>query len=132
MRQMIHRLDPAVARLPTTRGGPAAPMTPATVHRFVPFYGQMARKAVDKSVHLVTGRRPFAPRAEFAWPVEETNAAVVRHLRATGVVDPADLRIAPLLSREAPERLGLLAMSDRMLGRLVTAELALARTGTSL
>lgn len=132
MRQMMHRLDPAVARLPTTRGGPAAPMTPATFHRYLPFYGQMARKVVDKSVHLATGRRPFPPREEFAWPVEETNAAVVRHLRSTGVLDPADLRIAPLLSRAGAERLGTLEMSGRMLGRLITAELALARTGTEL
>jgi hypothetical protein len=132
MRQMIHRLDPDTARLPTTRGGPAAPMTPATFHRYLPFYGQMARKAVSKSVHLATGRTPFAAKAEFGWPVEESHAAVVRHLRASGLLDLDDLRIGSLLGDDAARRIGSRQMSDRMLGRLITAELALARTGTEL
>jgi hypothetical protein len=132
MRQMIHRLDPEIARLPTTRGGPAAPMTPTTFHRFLPFYGQMARKTVNKSVHLLTGRTPFAARAEFAWPVDESNEAVVRQLRESRVLDLADLRIASLLGPGGAQRIGTRQMSGRMLGRLITAELALARSGTEL
>ena len=132
MRQMIHRLDPEIARMPTTRGGPAAPMTPATFHRYLPFYGQMARKVVNKSVHLATGRSVFAATAEFAWPVEEANAAVVRHLQQSGVLDLDDLRIASLLGPGGAQRIGTRQMSGRMLGRLITAELALARSGTEL
>jgi hypothetical protein len=132
MRLMMHRLDPEIARMPTTRGGPAAPMTPANFHRYLPFYGQMARKTVTKSAQLLTGRTPFAPRAEFGWPAEKSNESVVRHLQESGVLDLGDLRIASLLAPGGAQRIGTRQMSARMLGRLITAELALARSGTEL
>ncbi len=132
MRLMMHRLDPEIARMPTTRGGPAAPMTPANFHRYLPFYGQMARKTVTKSAQLLTGHTPFAPRVEFGWPAEKSNESVVRHLQESGVLDLADLRIASLLGPGGAERIGTRQMSPRMLGRLITAELTLARSGTEL
>lgn len=132
MRHMIHRLDPEIARLPTTRGGPAAPITPATFHRHLPFYLLMARKAVNKTSQLTVGRTPFPLPKQFGWPEPESNAAVVERLRRTGVLDPSELRIRPLLCDDGVRRLETLDLSGRMLGRLVTAELALARTGTEL
>jgi len=132
MRHMIHRLDPEIARLPTTRGGPAAPITPATFHRHLPFYLLMARKAVNKTSQLTVGRTPFPLPKQFGWPERESNAAVVARLRRSGVLDPSELRIRPLLCDDGVRRLETLDLSGRMLGRLVTAELALARTGTEL
>jgi hypothetical protein len=132
MRHMIHRLDPEIARLPTTRGGPAAPMTPATFHRHLPFYVLLARKTVNKTSQLTVGRTPFPLPKQFGWPERESNAAVVERLRGSGVLDLRELRIRELLCDEGVRRLETLDLSGRMLGRLVTAELALARTGTEL
>ena len=132
MRHMIHRLDPQIARLATTRGGPAAPITPATFHRHLPFYLLLARKAVNKTSQLAVGRTPFPLPKQFGWPEPESNAAVVARLRRSGVLDPAELRIRSLLCDEGVRRLETLDLSGRMLGRLITAELALARTGTEL
>ena len=50
--------------------------------------------------------------------MEEANAAVVRHLQQSGVLDLDDLRIASLLGPGGAQRIGTRQMSGRMLGRL--------------
>jgi hypothetical protein len=132
MRTMMERLDPEIARLPTTRGGPAVPMRPTTFHRYLPYYGLMGRKAVNKVGFMATGRTPFPFPVDPKWPEAESNAALVRHLVETGVLDLADLRVRPLLSDEGVRRLVAGELSSKMLGRVLTAEMALATTETSL
>ncbi len=134
MREMMQLLDPEIARLRTTRGGPAVPMTPATFHRFLPYYGQLARKAVNKVSYLSSGWTPFPFPVAPPWPERESNLAAVAHLRETGVLDPADLRIRDLLSDEGMRRILSPApeMNTRVLGRILTVEMALAATGTDL
>jgi len=131
-RHMLERLDPQIAALPTTRGGPAAPMRLTTAHRHLPFYLLMARKTVNKTAQLTVGRTPFPLPKAFGWPEPASNAAVVDRLRSSGILDSRELRIRPMLSDEGVRRLETLDLSGRMLGRLLTAELALARTGTEL
>ena len=58
MREMMVRLDPAVAAVPTTRGGPAVPMRLRNAYLFSPYFAQLARKGVAKvSSELRSGRR---------------------------------------------------------------------------
>ena len=131
-RHLIERLDPEIASLPTTRGGPASPMRPTNLHRHLPFYVLIARKALNKTSQLTVGRTPFPLPKQFGWPEAECNAAVVEGLMGSGLFDPHELRIRPMLSDDGARRLETLDLSGRMLGRLITAELALARTGTEL
>jgi hypothetical protein len=130
MRTMMERLDPEIARLPTTRGGPAVPMRPTTFHRYLPYYGLMTRKAVNKLTYMGVGRTPFPFPVAPKWPEAESNAALLRHLQDTGVVDLDHLRVRSLLSDEGVRRLATLQMSSKMMGRVLTAEMALAATGT--
>jgi len=107
-------------------------MKPTTVHRYLPYYGLLARKATNKVTYLATGRTPFPFPVRVPWPEQESNAAVVRHLQETGVLDLSRLRIRSLLSDEGVARLTSMQMSSRMLGRVLTAEMALAATRTEL
>lgn len=47
MRTMMERLDPAAAAIKTTRGGPALPMRPSTLHRYLPYYRMLGRKGLS-------------------------------------------------------------------------------------
>jgi asparagine synthetase B (glutamine-hydrolysing) len=68
MRAMIDKLDPAVAAVPTTAGGPAQPLRLSNIKQFAPYYGAIARKAVSKTILKRTGRsmlvRPPAPNPD--------------------------------------------------------------------
>jgi hypothetical protein len=57
MRQIIHRLNPTVARIATTSGGPAQPMRLVNLHRFLPYYANIGLKAVNKLSEKAVGRR---------------------------------------------------------------------------
>jgi hypothetical protein len=134
MRHMIERLDPAVAALPTTRGGPAQPLRLSSAHRFAPYYGQLARKAVTKISDKVLGRPLLQKKRTFPWAAR-ANAGVLDALSAGGAFHPDELRSAGLYQPGALQH--LLASSrqpgsgqDALLGRVLTVELALRRVGT--
>ena len=131
MRHMIERLDPQVAALPTTRGGPAQPWRPSTVHRFLPYYGKLARKAVTKVSGKVLDTPLLQDTTSFAW-APRANAVVLEHLDRTGVL-PRDGELRGASLYDVDRLRGLLARADRpdfhqhaLLGRVVTVELALA------
>jgi len=60
MRHMLQLLHPRAAAVRTTHGGPAEPTRLTNLHRFVPYYGRLAGKAIEK----VTGVRVHRPRGE--------------------------------------------------------------------
>jgi hypothetical protein len=129
MREMMTRLDPAVAALPTETGGPAEPPRLQNLHRFAPYAWRRGRRFG----HRVRARlprhrgRPNRPPAE---PLA-AKAALIERLRAEGRLDPRTMRSAALY-----DRLALAETLDRgvrvpngvdweALGRVVTLELAL-------
>ena len=59
MREMIQRLDPSVAAIVTTSGGPAQPMRVSNFHRF-PYYSDIGVRAVNKLSERTVGRRAFS------------------------------------------------------------------------
>jgi hypothetical protein len=130
-RHVIAQLDRNLAAVGTVTGGPAEPWRPSNLHRFAPYYGRIARKAVNKLSQKAMGR-PVLPSRHPTRPVA-AHAAVIDHLEKTADFRYDDLRLAPLLRRDAFEELvrGARdpAVADAtMLGRVITAELALRET----
>jgi hypothetical protein len=131
-RAVIHRLNPRVAAIQTTRGGPATPMRPRSAVKYLPFYALLGRKGYNKVTERVFGR-PLWPFPGREYELEdEANAAVVRMLQERGELDWGSLRVAPLLSADGVGRLQAGDVQPDMLGRVLTAEMALAATGSGL
>jgi hypothetical protein len=132
MRTMMVRLDPAVAAIETTRGGPALPMRPSTLPRYLPYYRLLGRKGVNKVSAKVVGRPLMPFPHDYTWPEQESNRAATDHLRERGVLDWDALRVRPLLTDDGVDLLRRHEASSAMLGRVLTAEMALAATETGL
>jgi hypothetical protein len=132
MRAMMEKLDPQVAAVETTRGGPALPMRATTLHRYLPYYRLLGRKGLNKVTGRMFGRPVWPLPRTYVWPEAEANRAAVRHLVEREILDWDDLRVRDLLSDIGVRRLRNGEASSAMLGRVVTLEMALARTGTSL
>ena len=132
MRSMMTRLNPAVAAIETTRGGPAIPMRPSTVHRYLPYYRVLARKGANKVLGAV-GSKPLFATDHPSAPIEDAAArAVVADLERRGPLDWEHMRIRPLLSDAGLERLRSGEAGASMIGRVATAEMALAMSGAAL
>jgi hypothetical protein len=136
MRHMMSRLDPTVAAITTTRGAPAQPWRPGNTHRFAPYYGQLARKAVTKVSEKAIGVPLLLDNLSFPWS-GEANATVVEEMRRVGVLAPERMRSASLFDAQRLSQ--LLAEASRpgfngtpMLGRIITVELALEAAGAAL
>jgi hypothetical protein len=132
MRTMMERLDPAVAAIETTRGGPALPMRPSTLHRYLPYYRLLGRKGLNKATGQLLGRPLMPFPHDYTWPEQESNRAATEHLRERGVLDWDALRVRPLLTDDGVDLLRRHEASSAMLGRVLTAEMALAATETGL
>jgi hypothetical protein len=134
-RHMIAGLDRKLAALETTSGGPAEPWRPSNLHRFAPYYGRIARKAINKLSQKAMGRPVLA--SQHSNGRAAAHAAAVDHLENTADFRYDELRLAPLLRRDGFEEL-LRAARDpaggdaTLLGRIVTAELALRETDGTL
>jgi len=137
MRHMIQRLDPRVAAIETTRGGPAEPWRAANLHRFVPYYATIARKAVGKVAQKWLGR-PLLARGPRFDPCDLTaRRAVLQHLGWRGTLDRSDFRSTALFRADVLDGFMRRAydeptMDVTLLGRIITAELAMRATDGEL
>jgi hypothetical protein len=116
--------------VPTAKGGPAEPVTPRNLHRFLPYYRLLARKAVNKAGGVALGRA-LLPSGDGASPLLAHAAAqLVDELRRSGPLRDGELLTAGLLR---PEVVGAWGRGDAAspppasaaLDRLLTVELAL-------
>jgi hypothetical protein len=130
MRHMMWRLDPKLASISTTTGGPAVPWRPGNLHRFGPYYWQIAGKAVNKISQRALGR-PLLPRgAEDFYCDAASRRAAMRSLADGGELRAADLRSATLFDGRELDDLFRRASAPGfeetpVLGRVLTVELAL-------
>ena len=137
LRHMIQDLSPKLAAMQTTRGGPAQPWRPSNVHRFLPYYAQLAQKAVNKLSHKALGRTLWATAPPiWAWEHLATNA-VLDHLGTGQPFVHENLRSAKLYNgARLNEFLKQARAKDfaqsPLLGRIITVELALREVGTDL
>jgi hypothetical protein len=130
MREMMVRLDPAAAAVPTTRGGPAVPMSLRKAHLFAPYFVQLARKGVAKvSGELRNGRQPQHAVGEFHW-LPDANAHLAQAMREVTEARPSRLFdeggvdrdfVLEALRTHASDPFGYAVL----MGRLLTADLAL-------
>jgi hypothetical protein len=127
---MMWRLDPKLASISTTTGGPAVPWRPGNLHRFGPYYWQIAGKAVNKISQRALGR-PLLPRgAEDFYCDAASRRAAMRSLADGGELRAADLRSATLFDGRELDDLFRRASAPGfeetpVLGRVLTVELAL-------
>ncbi len=131
VRRMIDRLDPRLAAVPTTWGGPAQPLRLSNLHRFAPFYADLGRRAANKIAERTLGRHVHGASQP---PDERRVAEKVEILRQLSTEDrpPAagDMRSAALyheskLNDFLRRARGTDFGDDALLGRVVTVELAL-------
>jgi hypothetical protein len=137
MRRMMERLDRRVARVVTTRGGPAETPRLTNAFRYTSYYTRLARKGVTKLSDMTIGRPLLLPAVR----VSEVAAATRRAVLDRGVdgvpLAPAAMRSADLYD---PAALGALFDAARrepfagadLFGRVVTVEAALAAAGTAV
>jgi hypothetical protein len=131
MRHMMARLDPRAAAVATSTGGPAEPWRPTNLHRFVPYYAQIGRKAVNKVSQRALNRPVLPVRTEAWWCPPDARRAAVEAL------GEGELRSRPLYDERALAALlgsvGHPAFTETtVLGRVLTAELALRAADASL
>lgn len=138
MRHMIERLDPRIAAVPTTIGGPAERLRPANAHRFLPYYAEIGRKAIRKVSQKTLGRTLFAEQPGLILRAfSRAVGPALRRLDDGRALRHAHMRSAPLFSGKELDELfrqaedGVL-LDTRPLGRILTVELALRAADASV
>jgi hypothetical protein len=134
MREMMFRLDPAIAAIATETGGPAEPLRPGNVHRFAAYPWRRGRRLAGR----MRGRL-FATQGDGApSPQLRARGKLIASLRAEGRLDPAKMRSGSLYRPDPLEGLFARAAADpggvdwNALGRIVTVELALQAVDASV
>lgn len=116
-RRSIELLNPALARLPVTGGGPALPLRISTAHRF----GGLAWEQARRLSHKVFSGRP--PAAFTSNPIRELwSLEQVRDLLNPAHMQSIDLYDRAALSRVLAESQGDSWRDGRLFGRILTLE----------
>jgi hypothetical protein len=137
MRHMIAALDERIAAIGTVTGGPAEPWRLSNLHRFLPYYGNLARRAVTKLTQTTTGRPILAPSPTVDERIVSARRAILEQLSKDGALTPSEMRAGRLFKLAALEELLERAArpdfpDDELLGRIITIELALRAADASL
>jgi hypothetical protein len=137
MRHMMWKLDPKVASVETTTGGPAVPWRPGNLHRFAPYYAQLGRKALNKISQRTLGKPLLPAGAKDFYCEAPARRAAIRSVVGSDEPRVTDFRSAPLFDRDELESLLTRASAPgfeetSILGRVLTVELALRAVDTSL
>ena len=133
MRHVIQRLNPRVAAIATDTGAPAGAWGLRNVHRFVPYYLKLGRKALNKVSSRAIGRELLPA----SLPTGPSMTAAISGFLATLDLDPSTMRSGSLYAAEplrgflGAARGGTFADLD-LLGRIITVELALRAVDTDV
>ncbi len=139
MRQIIQRLDPTVASISTTAGGPAQPLRVTNLHRFFPYYADIGMRAINKLSEKTLGRHLTSkfkvPHPRFVAARTACLSSLRNGTNGRGAL--GRMRSAPLYNRQRLE--GLLRRAEQpqfeeaaLVGRILTVELALEATDAHL
>jgi Glutamine amidotransferase domain len=139
MRQMIERLDPRVASITTTSGGPAQPMRTTNFHRFLPYYADVGLRLANKLTEKALGRGFLTKSAAPSPRVVAARQASLSYLAngANGHSRGDSMRSASLYNREKLKNFLSEAAKPQfreaaLFGRMITVELALRATDGGL
>jgi hypothetical protein len=135
-RHMIGSLDRSVANTRTTHGGKALPNARWRPDRQLAYHAGVARKALNKVTAQTLGVAWLGADHSFPWE-QAANGAILSRLRDDAVLDWTQMRIAPVLRRDSLDALVTHSLypgfsGSSILGRIITAEMALRVTDTSL
>jgi hypothetical protein len=137
MRHAIWRLDRDIASLRTVTGGPAMPLRPTAVHRFVPYYTRIGRRAITKVAQTTIGRPLLAPTWTSWWAPAAAQMAAVELLGSSAAIRRREMRSLPLYHTPALDSFLDAASAGRLtdaelLGRIVSVELALRQVDAAV
>lgn len=137
MRSMIEALDPRVAAVSTMKGGPAQPLRLTNLHRFLPYYALLGRKAVTKLSDYLLGRPLLMPHAPSDPIRAMARQSVVNELGEGRRLQAETMRSASLFKADALNsllsRAGEPGLEDAtLLQRTLTIEMALRAADTSV
>jgi Glutamine amidotransferase domain len=137
MRRLISTLDGRIAAVQTSNGGPAEPQRVSNLHRFVPYYADIGRRAFNKLTEKATGRALLAPSHRPDDRIVSGRRAVLDQLASGGGLSAGTMRTGRLYDPAALDQLVQRAMApdfadDQLLGRIVTLELALQAADATL
>jgi hypothetical protein len=136
MREMMVRLDPTVAALPTETGGPAEPLRPGNLLRFAEY----GRRRSLRFATRVRARLPDRGARDLAPPglYELAGGALVERLRGERRLDPKTMRSGSLYDAQRLDALFDRAIAQPngvdwdAVGRIVTVEMTLEAAGAGL
>ena len=137
VRRSTTLLDPTVASIGTTGGGPAVPLHVRTAHRFLPYYARLGRRAITKVSQAAFGRSLLAPRPRGWWAPTSARRAVIDILGRDSAERRTLMRSHTLYDANELERFfeanraGERAGAE-LLSRIVTVELALREVDAGL
>jgi hypothetical protein len=137
MRHAMWALDRKIASLRTASGGPAMPWRPTAMHRFVPYYTRIGRRAITKVAQTTIGRPLLAPKTTSWWAPPAAQKAAVETIGKTAEIRRNEMRSLPLYDGAVLDRFldaGLAGdVGDaEMLGRIVSVELALRQVDAAV
>ncbi len=139
VRLLIEKVNPVLANIETTGGGPATPMRVANCYRFIPYWFLLGKQLIRKTSRKFLGRS-LLPRAnnEFAtypqtyWRrvtldyIEQDNILKYTQMHSGRLYDAE--RLADFLKQARTEGFG----QETLLSRILTVEMALRSVGRSL
>jgi len=137
-RRMIERMNPAVASIETTDGGPAGPMHLTNLPAFTPLFLHEGKKLTWAlgnrflGIHLWNKDR----RVGSDYPIARWRIETEKELVERGVLEPDEMVSAELYDREVLAQFLAEAANDdfkheALLSRVATVELALRELGAS-
>ena len=136
MREMIRLLDMPIARLPTTTGGPAEPLSVRNAHRFLPYLQHRGSGIARKLTQRLPGPTIGAIRSSVPATVREARQRQLEELRARTGLEPARMRAGSLYDARGLAQLASSATATTdgwvTLGRIITIELALEAVDSAL
>jgi asparagine synthase (glutamine-hydrolysing) len=139
VRHMISRLDRQVAAIETDSGGPAEPWRMTNMHRFAPYYTQLARKAVNKVGQKFMGRRLIRPpETGNWWCPSAARRKIIDSSAGNGSLSYETMRSAPLFDQAKLDALLQAARAEEefadtgLLGRIVATELSLRAANATM
>jgi asparagine synthase (glutamine-hydrolysing) len=138
VRHMISRLDPRAAAIETDSGGPAEPWRLTNLHRFAPYYTQLARKAVNKAGQKFLDRKLVTPLEHGSWWCPpDARRSILDSQNGDEPFTYATMRSAPLFDHTRLEdfldRARREDFADTgLLGRILAVELSLRAADASV
>ncbi|MEJ2557592.1 MAG: hypothetical protein P8186_15465 [Anaerolineae bacterium] len=138
VRLLMEKVNPALADVQTTDGGPATPMRVTNLHKFIPYWSLVGRQLVRKTSRALLGRSLLPQgRDEFAsHPLTQWRQITLDYVEQEHILNHAQMHsgrlydaegLARFLERARTEEFG----QETFLSRILTLEMALRSVGAS-